>query len=54
MIDKPAPTGNVTTQETIILPTTEKSTADKPLAKPTPSTAPVPRDDGTRLQVQHR
>ena len=41
MIDNPAPTGNVTTQETIILPTTEKSTADKPLAKPTPSTAPT-------------
>ena len=40
-IDNPAPTGNVTTQETIILPTTEKSTADSPLAKPTPSTAPT-------------
>ena len=35
-MDKPAPTGSVTTQETIILPTTEKSTADNPLAKPTP------------------
>ena len=40
-MDKPAPTGSVTTQETIILPTTEKSTADNPLAKPTPNTAPT-------------
>ena len=40
-IDSPAPTGNVTTQETIIRPTTVKSTADNPLARPTPSTAPT-------------
>ena len=40
-MESPAPTGKVTTQETIILPTTEKSTAESPLAKPTPSTAPT-------------
>ena len=40
-MESPAPTGKVTTQETIILPTTEKSTAESPRAKPTPNTAPT-------------
>ena len=40
-IDSPAPTGKVTTQETMIRPTTEKSIAAIPLANPTPKTAPT-------------
>ena len=41
MIDRPAPMGRVMTHEIIILPTTERSIADNPLAKPTPKTAPT-------------
>ena len=41
MMESPAPTGRVTTQETIIRPTTEKSIAAIPLANPTPKTAPT-------------
>ena len=40
-IDRAAPTGRVTIQDKIILPTTLKSIADKPLANPTPRTAPT-------------
>ena len=40
-IERPAPTGKVTIQETMILPTTEKSIAAIPLASPTPKTAPT-------------
>ena len=41
MIDRPAPMGRVMTHEIIILPTTERSIADNPLAKPTPKSAPT-------------
>ena len=41
IIESPAPTGKVTTQETMIRPTTEKSIAAIPLASPTPKTAPT-------------
>ena len=40
-IESPAPTGRVITQEITILPTTLRSIADRPLAKPTPKTAPT-------------
>ena len=40
-MESPAPTGSVTTQETMIRPTTEKSIAAIPLANPTPKTAPT-------------
>ena len=41
IIESPAPTGKVTTQEIIIRPTTERSIAEMPLARPTPKTAPT-------------
>ena len=40
-MERPAPTGNVTTQDITILPTTPKSMAERPLASPTPKTAPT-------------
>ena len=36
-----APTGSVTSQETTIVPTTLRSMAPRPLARPTPITAPT-------------
>ena len=41
IIDNPAPTGRVTSQDRMILPTTFKSIAESPLARPTPRTAPT-------------
>ena len=40
-IERPAPTGKVTTQDITILPTTPRSIAERPLARPTPKTAPT-------------
>ena len=40
-MESPAPTGRVIIQDNNILPTTPAFTADIPLARPTPSTAPT-------------
>ena len=40
-MESPAPTGSVIIQDNIILPTTLAFTAEIPLARPTPSTAPT-------------